>query len=160
MEKARWYKQMNGLFENSITLSSKQSVQNIYWRQLKTPHSLSLISQRWNTKMNSHVLLLYVEVGRFWNKTLIWYAGDALFRWRHTVSTYTWRHCALITYDFNLNLHPVCAVNVLLINEQSLDHFFKQLCLRVITLWNYDVILKTKCKVRLRNLPIFSFCFK
>ena len=33
-----------------------------------------------------------------------------------------------------LNLHSVCAVNVLLINEQMLDHFFKQLCLRVITL--------------------------
>ena len=37
-------------------------------------------------------------------------------------------------YDFNLNLHPACAVNVLLINEQSLDPFFKQLCLRVNTL--------------------------
>ena len=41
-----------------------------------------------------------------------------------------------IAYDFNLNLnlHPVCAVNVLLINEQILDHFLEQLCLRVITL--------------------------
>ena len=29
-----------------------------------------------------------------------------------------------IAYDFNLNLHLVCAVNVLLINEQILDHFF------------------------------------
>ena len=38
---------------------------------------------------------------------------------------------ALIAYDFNLNL---CAVNNLLINEQILDHFFKQLCLRVNTL--------------------------
>ena len=32
-------------------------------------------------------------------------------------------------YDFNLNLYPVCAVNVLLTNVQILDHFFKQLCL-------------------------------
>ena len=24
----------------------------------------------------------------------------------------------------SLNLHPVCAVNVLLVNEQILDHFF------------------------------------
>ena len=69
-------------------------------------------------------------------------------------------HDKSIAYDFNLNLHPVCAVNVLLNNEQILDHFFKQLCLRVITLCNYDFILglKTKCKVRLRNLPTFSFC--
>ena len=52
------------------------------------------------------------------------------------------------------------AANVLLINEQILDHFFKQLCLRVITLCSYDVILKTKCKVRFRNFPTFSFCFK
>ena len=66
----------------------------------KTPRPLSLISQRWYTKMNSHVLL-YVEVVRFWKMTLIWYAGDALFRWRHTGSTYTWRHYALISYDFN-----------------------------------------------------------
>ena len=35
---------------------------------------------------------------------------------------------------YDLNLHPVCAVNVLLLNEQILDHFFKQLYLRVITL--------------------------
>ena len=39
---------------------------------------------------------------------------------------------ASIAYDFNLNLHPVCAANVLN-NEQILDHFFKQLCLGVIT---------------------------
>ena len=39
-----------------------------------------------------------------------------------------------IAYDFNLNLRPVCAVNVLLINEHILDHFLEQLCLRVITL--------------------------
>ena len=31
---------------------------------------------------------------------------------------------ASITYDFNLNLHPVCTVNALLNNEQILDHFF------------------------------------
>ena len=68
--------------------------------------------------------------------------------------------CASIAYDFNLNLHPVCAVNVLLINEQIFDHFFNQLCLGVMTMWNYDVILKTQCKVRLRKLPTFSFCFK
>ena len=37
-------------------------------------------------------------------------------------------------HDFNLNLHPVFAVNDLLINEQTLDHFFRQMCLRVITL--------------------------
>ena len=36
------------------------------------------------------------------------------------------------SYDYNLNLHPVCAVNVLLNNEQILDHFYKQLCLRII----------------------------
>ena len=47
------------------------------------------------------------------------------------------------------------SVNVLLNKEHILDHFFKQLCLRVITLRNYDVIVKTKCKVRLRNLPTF-----
>ena len=74
-------------------------------------------------KMNSHVLLLHVEVERCWKMTLIWYAGDALFRWRHTGSTDTWRHCASIAYDFNLNLHPFCAADVLLINEQILDHF-------------------------------------
>ena len=45
-------------------------------------------------------------------------SGDALFRCRHTGSTYTRRHCASIAYDFNLNLHPVCPVNVLLIKEQ------------------------------------------
>ena len=28
-------------------------------------------------------------------------------------------------YDFNLNLHPVCAVNVMLINGQFLDHFLE-----------------------------------
>ena len=61
-------------------------------------------------------------------------ASDALFRWRHTGSTYTCRHYASIAYDFNLNLHPVCAVNVLLNNEQILDNFFKHLCLGVITL--------------------------
>ena len=133
---------------------------HVYWRQLKMPNSLSLISQRWYTKMNSHILLLYVEVGQYWKMTLIWYAGDALFRWRHTGSTYTWRHYASIPYDFNLKLHPVCAVNVLLNNEQILDNFYKQLCLREIILWNYDVILKTKCKIRLRNLPTFSFCLK
>ena len=144
-------------YENFMVLSDELK---IYWRQLKMPHSLSLISLRWYKRINSHVLRLYVEVGRCWKMTFIWYAGDTLFRWRHTVSTYTWRHCASIAYDFTLNLHPVCAVNVLLINEQILDHFFKQLCLRVITLWNYDFILKTKCKVRLRNLPTFSFCFK
>ena len=38
------------------------------------------------------------------------------------------------SHDFNLNLHPFCAAYVLLINEQILDHFIKQLCLRVITL--------------------------
>ena len=129
----------------------------LYWRQLKTPHSLSLLSQRWYTKMNSHVLLLHIEVGRFWKMTLIWYAGGALFRWRNTGSTYTWWHYASIAYGFSLNSHPVCAANVLLNNEQILDHFYKQLCLRVITLWNYDVILKTKCKVHLQNLPIFCF---
>ena len=31
-------------------------------------------------------------------------------------------------YDFNLNLHPVCAVNALLNNEQILDHFFSISC--------------------------------
>ena len=102
----------------------------------------------------------YVEVGRYWKMTLIWYAGDALFLWHHTGPTYTWRHFASVAYDFNWNLHPVCFVNVLLINEQILDNFFKQLCLRVIRLWNYNVIFKTNCKVRLRNLPTFSFCFK
>ena len=60
----------------------------------------------------------------------------------------------------SLTMNPVCAVNILLNSEQILDHFFRQLCLRVITLLNYDVILKTKCKFRLRNLPTFSFCFK
>ena len=35
---------------------------------------------------------------------------------------------------FQFDLHPVCAVNVLLNNEQILDHIFKQLCWRVITL--------------------------
>ena len=30
---------------------------------------------------------------------------------------------ASIAYDFNLNLYPVCAVNVLLNNGQILDHF-------------------------------------
>ena len=39
-----------------------------------------------------------------------------------------------IAYEFNLNLHPVCAVNVLLNNEQILDNFYKQSCLRVIAL--------------------------
>ena len=92
--------------------------------------------------------------------TLIWYTSDALFRWRHTGSTYTWRHYASIAYDFNLKLHPVCAVNVLLHSEPILEHFVKQLCLRAIILWNYDVILKTKCKVSLWNLPLFSFWFK
>ena len=43
-------------------------------------------------------------------------------------------HQSLIAYDFNLKLYPVCAFNVLLNNEQILDHFFKLLCLRVITL--------------------------
>ena len=28
-------------------------------------------------------------------------------------------------YDFNLNLHPVCVVNVLLKNEHILDLFFQ-----------------------------------
>ena len=42
------------------------------------------------------------------------------------------QHYASIAYDFNLNLYPVCAVNVLLNNEQILDIFFKQLCLCVI----------------------------
>ena len=74
-----------------------------------------------------------------------------LFRWRHTDSTYTWRHSASTPYDFNFNLPPVCAINVLLNNEQIMDHFPKQLCLRVITLWNYDVILKTKWKVCVRR---------
>ena len=50
---------------------------------------------------------------------------------------YTCRHCASIAYDFNLNLHPVCAANVLLINEHILDNFFKQLCLRVIIMTSY-----------------------
>ena len=91
---------------------------------------------------------------------------NLICRWRvipmtpYRLNVYTWRHCASIAFDFNLNLHPVCAVNVLLNNEQILDLFFKQLWLRVMTLWNYDVTLKTKCKVRLRNLPTFSFCFK
>ena len=31
----------------------------------------------------------------------------------------------IIVYDFDLNLHPVCAVNVLLNNEQILDIFFQ-----------------------------------
>ena len=42
-------------------------------------------------------------------------------------------HMTALCID-RLNLHPVCVVNVLLINEQILDHFFKQLCLRVIAL--------------------------
>ena len=41
---------------------------------------------------------------------------------------------ASIAYDFNLNWHPACAVNVLLITEQILDHFYRQLYLRVNTL--------------------------
>ena len=32
-------------------------------------------------------------------------------------------HDGIIAYDFNLNLHPVCDVNVLLNNEQILNHF-------------------------------------
>ena len=47
-------------------------------------------------------------------------------------------------------------VPLMFCNDQILDHFFKHLRLRVITLRNYDVILKAKCKVRLRNLPTFS----
>ena len=38
-------------------------------------------------------------------------------------------HDTSIAYDFNLNLHPVCAVNVLLNNEQILDHFFQTVVL-------------------------------
>ena len=34
-----------------------------------------------------------------------------------------------IAYDFNLNWHPACAVNVLLINEHILDHFFQTVVL-------------------------------
>ena len=59
-------------------------------------------------------------------------------------------------FEFAPSLCRKCFAN----QRTNLDHFFKQLCLRVITLWNYDVILKTKCKVRLRNLPTFSFSFK
>ena len=36
---------------------------------------------------------------------------------------------ASIAYDFNLNLHPACAVNNLLINEQTLDLFFQTVVL-------------------------------
>ena len=51
------------------------------------------------------------------------------------MTSYTLQHYASIAYDFNfLNLHPVCAVNVLLNNEQILDHFSKHLFLRVTTL--------------------------
>ena len=42
-------------------------------------------------------------------------------------------HITALCID-RLNLHPVCAVNILLNNEQILVPFFKQLCLRVITL--------------------------
>ena len=50
------------------------------------------------------------------------------------MTSYRLRHCVPISYHLNLKLHPVCAVNVLLINKQILDHFSKQLCLRVITM--------------------------
>ena len=40
-------------------------------------------------------------------------------------------HCVIV--HWSLNLHTVCALNVLLNNEQLLDHLFNQLCLRVIT---------------------------
>ena len=72
--------------------------------------------------------LLYVEVGRFWKITLISYANVALFWWRHTGSKYTWRHHASMAYDFNLKLHPVCAVNVLLNNEQRGTCIKGQIC--------------------------------
>ena len=59
-------------------------------------------------------------------------------------------------FEFAPSLCRKCFAN----QRTNLDHFFKQLCFRVITLWNYDVILKTKCKVRLQNLPTFLFSFK
>ena len=59
-------------------------------------------------------------------------------------------------FEFAPSLCRKCFAN----QRTNLDHFFKQLWLRVITLWNYEVILKTKCKVRSRNLPTYSFCFK
>ena len=103
----------------------------LYWRQQITPHSLSRISWRWCTKLNSHVRLIYVKVGRGWKMTLIWHAG---FWSRHIGSMYTWRYYSSIAYDFNLNLHPVCAVDVLLNHEYILDQLFKQWWLRAITL--------------------------
>ena len=61
-----------------------------------------------------------------------------------------------LQFEFAPSLCRKCFAN----QRTNLDYFFKRVCSRVITLWNYDVILKTKCKVRLRNLPTFSFSFK
>ena len=42
-------------------------------------------------------------------------------------------HDGITHHDFNLNLLSVCAVYVLLNNDQILDQFFKLLCSRAIT---------------------------
>ena len=89
---------------------------------------------------------------------------NLICRWRalfrcHTDLTYTWRHYAPIAYDFNSNLHPVCAVY----GCWAMNKFwiiFQTVVLAGNNFMNDDVILKTKCNVRLRNLPTFSFCFK
>ena len=46
-------------------------------------------------------------------------------RYSHDVIQAQRTHDGIVhrSHDFNLNLHPVCAVNVLLINEQILDLF-------------------------------------
>ena len=77
---------------------------NSYWRQLKTPHSLSLI---FLAMLNKNEQQRTASLCRGW---------------------------AMLENYFNL-IYQVCAVNVLLNNEQILDHW---------PLWNYNVIVKTK----------------
>ena len=85
-----------------------------------------------------------------------------------------WRVIPMTSYRFNVHMTALCIDQLwfqfefapslcrkCFANQRTnLDNFFKQLCLRVITLWNYDVILRTKCKVRLQILQTFSFSFK
>ena len=63
------------LFDNSWYFPVKHLIYTVVNKERLTQH---LLFQRCYTKMNSHVLLLYVNVGRGWKMTLIRHGGDAI----------------------------------------------------------------------------------
>ena len=89
--------------------------------------------------MNSHVLFLYVEVGRCWKMTLIWYAGDWL---SDDVILAQRKHSGIVHWSLMISIW-ICTQFVPLMFCWSMNKFwiifFKQLCLKVITVWNYEV---------------------